>query len=274
MLFATAPLLMIWFALLIAVSTIPSIFSVVGTSYVHRSSFMYPLMTILVSYGIVETVKRFIPSIQKIMAICFVLLYVGLTANFVYLYFFRFPYYNSESFGLSQRLYSYYAILAEQSRTPVINLTESPELYFRNYVFYRNAIQHNTVSTIRARFLSGNYSWKNAEFRKQCPTKKEVDNGTTAYILSNTSPCKELFIDRPMTVIPSLSNGGTLYMIFNDVVCQNYALSAYPTGFTTNDFLVEHLSREQFCTKFVIRYTNPLYQPQTREGNWISAEEK
>jgi hypothetical protein len=75
-----------------------------------------------------------------------------------------------------------------------------------------------------------------------------------------------------MTVIPSLSDGGTLYMIFNDKTCSQYALSSYPTGFSASDFLVESLSEKQFCERFVIRYSNPLYLPQDTHGGWISQQ--
>ncbi|HLD24679.1 MAG TPA: hypothetical protein VJB96_02055, partial [Patescibacteria group bacterium] len=273
LLLATFPLMAIFFAALIALSTIPSVFSIVGTSYGHRSALMYPFLTILISYGIVETIRKVKTSLRPWVLGGIVFGYILVTANFVYLYFFRFPYYNSESFGLSQRLYSRYTALAEKHDTPVIHLTEAPELYLRNYVFYRNAVHRNTVEDIRNRFLQKNYAWENATFTKTCPTKEEIDKGETTYILSETSPCKDLFIKRPMTAIPTLSDGGTLYMIFNDRVCSDYALSAYPTGYTLDDFAIEKLSEKRFCERFIIRYTQPLYLPQDRTGAWITPKE-
>jgi len=267
-----SPLLMLWFAILVGISTIPSVFSTVGVSYVHRSAFMYPIMIILMSYGIVETVRTYFSSYKKSAIVLITLIYIVLTTNFVYIYFFRFPYYNSESFGLSQRLYSRYTALASTSNIPVIHFTESPELYFRNYIFYRDLIQANTAEALRNQFIRSDYSWENTRFIKKCPTKEDIDKGDTVYFLSNTSPCKEYFINRPMTVIPSLSDGGTLYMIFNDKVCSNYALSSYPTGYTMDDLAVEKLPEKQFCERFVIRYLDPLYRPQSNQGNWITPE--
>lgn len=265
--------LLLFFTALIAISPIPSLFSTEGTTYVHRSSLMYPFLTILISYGIVHA-TNFAKKYTKMLTIAILSVsYVILTANFVFLYFYRFPYYNSESFGLSQRLYSRYATLANAAGIPVTNLTDAPQLYFRNFLLYGNIPNERTIPQIRTVFKNvDTFTWENASFTKTCPVKTDITEGTTTYIISNSSPCKELFINKPMITIASLSDGGSLYNIFNDRLCQPYALSAYPSGFSMNDFDVEHLSEQQFCAKFVIRYTNPLYQPQGRDGSWITPQ--
>lgn len=264
------PYLFALFLLIIATATLPSLFSTEGTTYVHRSSLMYPFFTLLMANGIYGTIQWFRSHIKSLIIGIISLLYIVATINFVYLYFFRFPYYNSESFGFSQRIYSRYAELSRAHGTQVINITETPQLYFRNHLFYGNKLTADTVIPIRQAFIDNDYIWENAQFTKTCPTKAEVDAGDSTYILSNTSPCKELFIKNKMTAISSLADGGTLYMIFNDRLCSNYALSNYPTGFSLKDFAVETLPEEQFCERFIVRYTNELYQPQTKEGNWIT----
>ena len=274
MIYSTSPSILLVLGAIIAISPIPSVLSTEGATYVHRSSLMYPIMTILIAYGIVGTIGTIRKNLKVVVTGAICMVYIILTANFVYLYFFRFPYYNSESFGFSQRLYSRYAILANAKAIPVVNITDAPQLYFKNYMLYGNIPNKQSIPKITEIFRNDVYTWDNATFTKMCPTKNEVDTGKTTYLISNASPCKELFIKRPMVTIASLGDGGSLYNIFNDRMCSKYALGSYPTGFTMKDFDVEHLSEEQFCTKFVIRYTNPLYQPQTREGNWISAEEK
>jgi len=264
------PHLFLLFLLVIATATLPSLFSTEGTTYVHRSSLMYPFFTLLIAYGIYGLFQWFRTHIKKFAIGVVALVYIVATINFVYLYFFRFPYYNSESFGFSQRIYSRYTELARTTGINVMHITTALELYFRNYLFYADKLNADTVIPIRNVFQSGAFQWQNTQFTKTCPTKAEIDSGDTAYILSNTSPCKELFIRRPMTAISSLADGGTLYMIFNDRVCRNYALSNYPTGFSMEDFAVESLAAQQFCERFVVRYTDELYQPQTKEGNWIT----
>ncbi len=261
-LFTTAPMLLLLFVAIIIISTLPSVLSTVGTTYVHRSSLMYPFFTIIMGQGIASTISRFRGKLRTVIVGGMVLLYALLVANFIYLYFFRFPYYNSESFGLSQRLSSRYTVLANAHQIPVDHITESAVGYFRHYLFYADGVNRGTIPDIRKSFADGIYTRRNITFSKVCPTVADIEGGQTTYVLSDTSPCKPLFIQRPMLTIPSLSDGGTLFMIFNDRLCQQYALSPYPTGFTIEDFAVENLSEKQFCERFIIRYTQPLYLPQ------------
>jgi len=270
LLLTNAPILLTLFAIIIVISPIPAIFSTEGTTYAHRAALMYPFFTMLIAYGIYGCVGWVKRNVRSVAAGSIALLYIILTANFAYLYFFRFPYYNSESFGLSQRLYTRYSTLAATHGYKVVNLTDSPDLYFRNYMFYSDLPSSNTIPAIRETIKTKQYSWDNTTFTKACPTKADIDAGQTTYILSISSPCKELFINRPMTAITSLSNGGMQYMLFNDSLCEKYALSSYPTGFTMDDFAVEQLTEAQFCKKYIVRYADPLYRPQNREGNWIT----
>lgn len=270
-LYQASPLTLLFFVLLIIVSTFPSVLSTVGTTYVHRSSLMYPLFMILIGYGIVQSMTLVKQSWKKILAGTIIGLYALQIINFAYLYFFRFPYYNSESFGLSQRIYSRYMALNEHMHRPVTNISFSSAGYYRNYLFYNNIPNKDNIPSIREALNIETFRMGYAEFTSTCPAKEDILRGDTTYIISNTSPCKELFVKLPMIVIPSLSDGGSLYMIFNDNVCQSYSLNPYPKEFTLDDFAVEKLSTENFCRKHLIRYTQPLYLPQDKTGSWITA---
>ena len=262
LLLARAPTLLLFFAGLIGISTLPSVMSTVGTSYVHRSSLMYPMFVILTAYGVTEAVKWLKRGGWSIAGgVVIAVSYLILTANFVYLYFFRFPYYNSESFGLSQRIYSRYMFLAGNHEIQVKNISHSSVGYFRNYIFYNNIPSTVTIPKIREAFATGNFTWGRAAFTSLCPTAAELASGKITYILSDSSPCKQLFVKHTMLTIASLSDGGALYMIFNDRLCSQYALSPYPTGFSMNDFAIEKLPEKQFCERFIIRYTQPLFTP-------------
>jgi 4-amino-4-deoxy-L-arabinose transferase-like glycosyltransferase len=260
-LWISAPSLLILFVLCIGISTLPSVLSTIGTSYVHRSSLMYPFMTIFIGYGIYASVGWVQKKWRLMSIVIVVLVYSIAVSNFVYLYFFRFPYYNSESFGLSQRIYSRYMYLADKHGIYTDNISMSSVGYFRDYIFYTNNVNQQTIPAIRKSISTNDFTIDRSIFTEKCPSSEEIKKGDITYILNNTSPCKELFAQHSMIVIPSLSDGGSLYWIFNDKVCGQYALSSYPTGFTIGDFAVEKLSEKQFCERFIIRYANPLYLP-------------
>ena len=270
-LFQTAPGLLVLFGILIAVATLPSVLSTVGTTYVHRASLMYPLLTMLIGYGVVSTAGLVRKSRRLWLIAAIALIYIIAVINFSYLYYFRFPYYNSESFGLSQRVYSRYMTLANAQNTPVVNISASSSVgYYRNFLFYNNIPSADTIPGIRKAFRDKSYTWGLSSFMDTCPSASDIARGNTTYILSETSPCKEQFIKRPMIAIPTLADGGTLYMIFNDHLCGQYALPAYPSGFTIDDFDIEKLPEKQFCERFVIRYSQPLYLPQDKNGSWLT----
>lgn len=266
-LFTISPYVLLFLVFVISVSTLPSVLSTVGTTYVHRSSLMYPFFLMIMGYGLVVSVRAVSSKYRTLFAVGISVLYAVLVANFAYLYFFRFPVYNSEAFGLSQRIYSRYMELADQKGLSTMALTVGPGGYFRNYLFYNNIPNRNNLSRIRSLITSYDIRWGNASFEKACPSKEAIDSGNTAYIVSDETPCEELFVGKPMVVIPTLSDGGSLYRIFNDKLCAPYALSSYPTGYTMNDFDVEKLSAQNFCERFIIRYTNPLYLPQKPKDN-------
>lgn len=274
LLFHASPWILTLFLILMAVSTLPSVLSTAGTTYVHRSSLMYPLITILIAYGMESSVRLLKKHWRAIMLAAIALAYLFSVINFAYLYYFRFPYYNSESFGLSQRIYSRYMTLANTKGVPVVNISASSSVgYFRNYLFYTDAISKESVPAIRNAFATKNFTWGASSFVDTCPTADEVREGKSSYILSDTSPCKELFIKQPMIAIPTLSDGGTLYMIFNDKVCGQYALSSYPSGFTIDDFDIENIPEKLFCERFLIRYSQSLYLPQDKNGRWLKPGE-
>lgn len=264
-LFMTQPILLSALGGIIATSALPSVLSTAGTTYVHRSSLMYPFFTIIIAYGLVHTIRwAKIKQIKSPVLVAISLIYMLFTVNFVHLYFFRFPYYNSESFGLSQRIFTRYTTLAALHHIPVTHITGSIVGYFRSYIFYANVPTKQTIPKIRDAFATNIFHWDNATFTTTCPTQSEIAAANSTYILSDTSPCKPLFSQKSMVVIPNLSDGGTHYMIFNDRMCNAYTLSPYPTGFTIDDFLVENLSEKQFCQRFVIRYKQPLYMPEEK----------
>jgi len=264
------PKMLTVFSVIIALSTMPSVLSTVGTSYVHRSSLMYPFLIMLVGYGIHAVYRATSGAIRAGVVCLIVMLYGVAVVNFAHLYFFRFPLYNSESFGLSQRIYSRYMALADRKNIPVSNISFSSVGYFRNYVFYTDALTHETAPQIRKAIAEKSFTWKTSRFTDQCPTKADIAAGETTYILSDTSPCKQLFIKKPMIAIATLSDGGSLYMIFNDKLCTPHALPQYPTGLTMEDLDIEHLDEQTFCEKYLVQYQNPLYLPQGKDGAWIT----
>ena len=194
-LFQTAPGLLVLFGILIAVATLPSVLSTVGTTYVHRASLMYPLLTMLIGYGVVSTAGLVRKSRRLWLIAAIALIYIIAVINFSYLYYFRFPYYNSESFGLSQRVYSRYMTLANAQNTPVVNISASSSVgYYRNFLFITISLRLIRSPVSAKRFgtsrTHGDYRHldtcpsasdiarkRRISFRKRRPAKNSLSSG-------------------------------------------------------------------------------------------------
>lgn len=255
----------IWILVMIAISTIPSLFSTVGVSYVHRSSLMYPFFLIAIAYGIWSLYTRTQVRMKLFFLVIIIFFYMVSLGNFSYTYFFRFPYYNSEAFGLSARIYSRLSFFAEKKNIPVVFLANPIEGHFRNYLFYNDAITRISLPSIRQSFREKRYVIDNVTFTSVCPSIADVLSKQAMYIFNESTDCKELFIGKETDVITSLADGGTLHRIYNDEICGKYPLLPYPQKFILSDFAVESLSEDAFCKQFIIRYTEPLYLPTVKK---------
>lgn len=250
-----------WLTAILFIGTIPSVLSTVGISYVHRSSLMYPVMLIAIAYGLWTLVRSVKKPYRAILGLCVVFLYTLQLANFAYTYFLRFPYFNSEAFGLSARVYSKFMNLADTKGQRIVFLDDVPDGSFRKYVFYSDALSEKTIPQIKTALKEKQYEIRNVIFTAECPTKEELSRGDVIYIFSDGSKCRSLFAGQNVNMITSLGDGGTLYRIYHDTVCGGYMLHPYPGKYLMSDFLIEELPESRFCEQFIIRHTDPRYMP-------------
>jgi hypothetical protein len=60
-----------------------------------------------------------------------------------------------------------------------------------------------------------------------------------------------MHINGPHLRLSRLTDGGPIYEIVNDTVCMQYPLRPYPMEITINDFAIEKISDERFCTVYI-----------------------
>lgn len=102
---------------IILISPLPSVaFSSNYSSYALRSSLMYPILIILVGLGVQYLLNlRRSKAFKILMKLGFSGIYFLLSLNFLYIYFLRFPVYNSEAFDFGSRLLSRYISLSQKT---------------------------------------------------------------------------------------------------------------------------------------------------------------
>jgi hypothetical protein len=177
--------------------------------------------------------------------------------NFMYLYFFRIPISNSEGFFFSSREVARYLSYAKQENKIIVVQGEPREL-FKEYIFYSNILNKNTVGAMEKIFRTNNFTYGNVSF-VSCSGVKDVSRDTL-YIVAGDSACdkvneriKETF--RGRIAIGQLKDSGSIFNIYNDKVCSRYQLPSYIARLRLSDFRLESMSESSFCSTYMVRYS-------------------
>jgi len=236
---------------LIAIAPLPAVASVSGIEYALRGALLYPIFILLIGLGIWVVIslkkdKRFRIGVAALIMI----LYLLQLFNFLNIYFFRNPIYNSEGFGFSNRVLFRYVSLAKQKASRVLVITRNESGPFKQNLFYSNDYNKSTLTKVREVLNQGKYQWGNIHFLSGCPQNLILAKDEVAILLPE-SRCLDEKEYPAWLSISQLSDGGEIYRIFNDSLCRDFELNRYPQGIKFGDFKVEELSTAQFCQRFI-----------------------
>lgn len=178
-----------------------------------------------------------------------VVLYSISVVHFLTIYFLENPIYNSEGFNLSSRLVARYINLTRERSSHMYVVGNGTYGQFRQYLFFTNQYTKNTAESVRDAFSSQPLTYQNISYIT-CDENiaYQEDDIVIAPLLKE---CHAIPKEKPYVSIAQLSDGGEIYRVYNDSICSSYTLSPYPHGITLNDFAIEDLSEEQYCTAFI-----------------------
>jgi hypothetical protein len=179
-------------------------------------------------------------------------LYLFSIVNFFNIYFNAYPVYGSEGFFLSERVLSRYINLTSENNPEkrIIVSSSEPKLEFQSYLFYTNIYSDSKViREINSNLRSKNYSYKNVQFIDRCLNNEELKAGDLVWIYHNPFQCTKE--EKPVTRIVSLKDAGSVFVIKNDLLCQDIKLNKFSKVENINDFEVEKQNREAFCDKWI-----------------------
>jgi len=243
----------IWllFLALIMISIFPAAMSTVGVEYTLRAVLLYPIFVLFIGLGIwflinLKKEKRYKVAVGSFL---FITYFLQLT-NFLTIYFFRNPIYNSEGFGFSQRILVNYVNRVKGEVDRVIIVGGDKLGMLKNYLFYSNILSRKNLPLVRQIIASDDFHWDNVYFFSECP-QNLILNKNQIVILQLGAECFPGSKTSQRLSISQLSDGGEISKIINDTVCRRFSLNRYPTGIKFNDFNVEKLSLEEFCQKFI-----------------------
>lgn len=242
----------VWLLLMsiLIISPLPSVASNLDTSYAIRSMMLGQIIIIFIGYGLYTFFYGIKNKVFRMYAVIILfIIYTAHILNFSNIYFLRNPISNSEAFNFSSRILTKYLSITD-GKTYVIS--SEPKTQFKQYLFYTDGYNRQTVGEVKLAFLNNNFSFKNKHFIN-CKNLTSVDPGAV-YIFEQGISCTEIFAGKKFYAITQLKDGGALYSIINDRVCSKYKLNPYPYGLTMADLAVEDLAENKFCESYIISY--------------------
>lgn len=236
---------------MILIAPLPSAINGKDTWLYFRASFLFPWLILLSAFGMWKILQK-----NKILGFATVFLYMCFVSQFFYEYFVRYPVYGTTDRYFSERVVSSYLKRTSDRSQDAMVLTEEPFFFYSTLLAFTNSIQQRNLDQIHESYHSKNYRLNRWQVDGKC-FSPSTQAGSVSIIDSRVSVCEHEQLPDPkqdarVVVIPSLIDSGAQFTIYNDVLCQPFALGQF-SHVTKDVFDVEHLSDKDFCENFVIR---------------------
>lgn len=230
---------------IILISPLPSVLSTVGVSYPLRSSLLFPALVCIIGYGIVHLITDIhAKKVKLFVTILLIFLYGFSAVRYVHIYMFRNPIANSEGFDFSSRIVSSYIQRAKEMQ-PITVLTGAPITLYKHFLFDSNGYTKETIQKTASDLHNEQYSFRNVSF-ETCAITNLIEEHRT-YIVQSFKNCEELFDQSGRLQISQVSDNGSIYFVYNDTLCKEYALRPYIRIPSFHTLDVEKLTNEEFC---------------------------
>lgn len=239
---------------LVLIAPLPSVFNTTTTSYAIRSGLLFPLLIIFAGVGIYFIFEQLPKKFRFPAKVVVAGVYLLSLLQFLNLYFYRLPIFNSEAFYLSQKIMAHYINLTKESTgTPILVSLTEPQSQFLKYLFYSGVYNKENAGMINEKIKNHDYTWGNVTFDDSCtPAIEATASGRTwLYVdmlfCENNHPKDTLRISSP-------ADSGTIVNIYNDKLCGADTKLRYPNVGLFSDLEVQSMDRLALCQTWISRY--------------------
>jgi 4-amino-4-deoxy-L-arabinose transferase-like glycosyltransferase len=235
--------------LLFVLSPIPSVINNLDLSFAVRSSLMMLPLFLCIAAGIIAVLDIVAKRFHLVFYGGLSLIYAVFLSQFMYQYLFIQPVYSSPAVLFSGREVANYAM---RNSSPTVVVTDQPKVYFKQYLFYTNTYSSSKVARqLQKNFQTNSYKLANVTFLT-CKQVTSLDPAST-YIFAIDEHCPIFNSTSAPVSIARLSDGGKIFSIYQDNLCNEYTLKRYPSNFKISDFSLESLSSKSFCEAFITK---------------------
>lgn len=238
---------------IIALAPSVSAIDKVEKTYAIRAFSMFPYMVILSAVGMWSLTK--VRKFKKIIASFLIGLYTVGVLYFIHLYFFRYPIYSADRWFLGERITINYIIHSQDNpsiQKIYVVTNQSPKEVFEQYLFYSGMYEtKQDILKANQKIKMKDFSLNKAIFSNDCPKRVDFTKGE---ILISDARNKCNREENGKKGIVSLADAGTIFVINNDLVCNDVDLARYYRVMNTNIFYMEKMDRKEFCKNWIISF--------------------
>ncbi len=246
-LFAKRKIYFLYLSLFVLIGTFPQLFFKLSGDFSGHLAFMFPFLILFVGIGIKESISSFKKRWSYIIGGIITMLYLYSVFQFGYIYFYEHPLQEFGSFHM--RVLSRYIILAKQKDIPITLYSPSNRDYLSKYLFYTNSLSKKTIRSLSQSNINASFDLDGVSFRG-CELIYKADNNQTIIMDAVCTPSDmNLYLS-----ISRLKDGGQVYNIKNDVICQKYNLKQYPNKLTTAQLAIDTINEQVFCETYISKY--------------------
>jgi hypothetical protein len=229
------------------IAPLPVAVNSVDTWVMFRGSWMIVTFLLIMgigAYSAFEASERW----QRLFFVGLIAIYLISLLSFANEYFYRYPVYSTKGMSFAERVMANY-IARLPKEVKVIVLVDEARFVFESYLVYNNLITIQNLPAIQRAMKESVYTLGNVTFSTDCLDVTKLTDDTVIINNSINVTCdqKPVSISKPYAKIPSLLDNGALFTIYNDQICDKYALRPFVHVTDRNVLDVERLSTQTFC---------------------------
>jgi len=215
-------------------------------AFVFHSVAQFPIICIFIgagSYSLCQKIQK-----NKIIVSTVIALYLIQILNFVDIYFFKSPIYQSEGFAFSRRIISNY-LIREEPQKKIFVLTNESNTQFRSYLFYSNLYSKANSLEIASHLKQSNdvITFNNITFTNTRETLPKSQD----YILLTTPELDPGNQSSSKYSIYKLSDNAEIYRIYRSDICHGQVKDYFSHNLSLVDLSVEKMDNQSFCNRYL-----------------------
>ena len=243
-LFAKRKIYFFLLSILVFIGTLPHLFFKLSGDFSGHLAFMFPFIIMLAGIGIKEIIFCMAKRWSMIFGSIIIIIYVCSAFYFGYIYFFVHPLQEYGDFHM--HVLSRYLALAKQKNIPILLYSSTNRDFLNKYLFYTNSLSKETIRSLSLSNINDSFDLNGVSFRGCIP----INNASANQTIIMDAICTPSTMNSYHS-ISRLTDGGPIYNIENDILCQKHNLKQYPNKITTYQLAIDAINEQAFCETYI-----------------------